>query len=377
MAQQWRVEGMVVDAATLRPVAGASVTLIGRSKQAAGMTGVVDDPTEGVEWTRCLTGFAGTRWELWERDVRSVPNLTWAQFQNDVLLYNPQLSQDGRLFKSDKLYLLPEHVAQGRVRVATTTGANGAFQFAAVNGPEQWALQVEMAGFNRWVGPLLVNQELLLPIQLTGRRNMRSLLPAYSTLSPMVRTVVDQALSMLGNDATIYDALPSALQPFTYGHRFRDQPNHVHHKDIVCADLVSVVFQAAGVPIDWVIRQPPGEGDSTHRANHYRPSGTPQLIEINDPNDWRPGDVLCYGRGDFNTTPLKHVNLYVGPFAGVDMNGATYTEAQSNDVVEGSIDFTSNNKVVGTGVVGCTREQCLHGKRGWQWVRRVRHVALA
>lgn len=206
---------------------------------------------------------------------------------------------------------------------------------------------------------------------------MRSLLPNYTALPAQARKVIDQALAMLGDDATVFDRLPPELRKLPYGARFLNDVTNFNYKDIVCADLVTVAFTAAGVPVNWTVKQPAGEFDSPSKANHYRPGSVPELVEITDPNDWLPGDVLCYGRGDFNSTRLGHVNLYVGPFAGTDLNGVVYTQAQNNDVVELSMDFMLGGKEVGQGIVGCTRDSCLQRKRGWEWVRRVRLVAMA
>ena len=59
-------------------------------------------------WTYPLTGFFGNRWQVWERYVMgSVPGLSWQEFKEQVLVYNPHLVDDGFMFYPGKSYLLP------------------------------------------------------------------------------------------------------------------------------------------------------------------------------------------------------------------------------------------------------------------------------
>ncbi|KAA3654892.1 MAG: hypothetical protein DWQ04_33975 [Chloroflexi bacterium] len=62
-----------------------------------------------VRWTRTLSGYYGNRYEVWERFIQpTVPNLSWNEFKEQVLIYNPQLVTDGNIFYPEKLYIIPE-----------------------------------------------------------------------------------------------------------------------------------------------------------------------------------------------------------------------------------------------------------------------------
>lgn len=66
-------------------------------------------PPEEITWTRKLTGFYGNRWQAWEQFVKGqVPGITWHEFKDQALIYNPQLEADGYIFRPEKEYLLPE-----------------------------------------------------------------------------------------------------------------------------------------------------------------------------------------------------------------------------------------------------------------------------
>lgn len=66
--------------------------------------------TGGVNWTRTVTGFSGNRWQAWQTYVENqVSSITWDQFKDDVLIYNPDLEADGYVFQAGKQYLLPQN----------------------------------------------------------------------------------------------------------------------------------------------------------------------------------------------------------------------------------------------------------------------------
>ena len=82
--------------------------------------------------------------------------------------------------------------------------------------------------------------------------------------------------------------------------------------------------------------------------------------------------MLVYGNGAPNAR-AGHVNLYVGPFTGIDRSGKAYNLSDGADVVEGSLDFWANGRELGTGIIGCNLQRCLQSKRGaYSWVRHVR-----
>lgn len=69
---------------------------------------ILPNEPEGVTWNLQMTGFYGNRWNLWEKYISDhVPSLSWEVFRDSVLLYNPQLEEDGYIFYPDKTYLLP------------------------------------------------------------------------------------------------------------------------------------------------------------------------------------------------------------------------------------------------------------------------------
>lgn len=336
-------------------------------------------------WSRLLSGFAGSRWDCWSAQVQGqVAGITWEQFRDGALAYNPQLNQDGRVFQTDKCYLLPQPDPAPRAFLETTSDAEGSYLFDLGQGDGMVVeLQIELDGYARSVLPLVLNGAVVQPILLTAQADppsginvqaggVRSARADYASLPEQARRVIDFALFMLGDDPATFDALPPELQRICYGARFLSTPDDFHYKDIVCADLVSVVFKGAGLNIDW-------GGRAYSLADYYHPDrGTAALLEIRDPNDWLPGDVLVYGNGAPNAR-AGHVNLYVGAFTGTDRSGKTYNLSDNVEVVEASMDFMYGGKEIGTGVQGRTLQiYCLDKKcYTYQWVRRVRLRELA
>ncbi|MBC8163080.1 MAG: hypothetical protein H7Z42_17885 [Roseiflexaceae bacterium] len=335
-------------------------------------------------WTRPLSGFAGTRWECWEQQLRDrVPGLTWDGFRDGALQYNPQLNADGRLFKAERSYLLPQPDVTPQAFLQTETDAQGNYRFELGGLAGLFELQVEVDEYARAVLPVMVNGHVTQPVQLTpaaapastgigGSGSVRSARPDYASLPEKARRVIDMALFMLGDDPATFDALPAHLQKMIYGARFLGDPNSFHYKDIVCADLVSVVFAGAGLDIKW---GPAGPS----MADYYVADGNAKLIELTDPNDWLPGDVLVYGPSFTAGRKAGHVNLYVGSFAGSDRSGRSYALPENCEVVDASMDFMSKGREVGTGIQGKTlRSYCLDKKcYTYSWVKRVRLRELA
>lgn len=340
-------------------------------------------------WSRQLTSFAGSRWDCWTNHVQNrVQGITWEQFRDGALAYNPQLNADGRLFRTEKAYLIPQNDTTPRACLETTTDAQGGYTFTLGDQPATCEIQVELDGYARFVLPLVVNSAVSQAIVLVpqadtappaGRTqglgssgSARSARSDYATLPDKARAVIDLALFMLGDDAQVFDALPPNLRKMCYGSAFLANPNDFHYKDIVCADLVSIALKGAGLDIAW------GGGANPHMADYYHPDrGITKYFEISDPNDWLPGDVLVYGKDPTNSR-AGHVNLYVGPFSGTDRSGKTYNLSDGVDVVEASMDFMSNGKEIGTGVIGANLQRCLTAKRGiYTWVRHVRLRELA
>ncbi len=347
-----------------------------------------ETPAALYTWSRPLSGFGGARWDCWVAHVQNkVPGITWEQFRDGALLYNPQLNADGRMFRPEKSYLIPQSDATPRAYLETTTDAQGSYSFSLGAQPAIYELLVELDDYGRFVLPLAVNGAVTQPIALipqpslapaverdpVGSGGVRSTRADYARLPEKARRVIDQALFMLGDDAQVFDALPPDLQRMCYGWLFLSNPNDRHHKDIVCADLVSIAFKAAGLDISW------GGGANPHMADYYVPDGNPKLIEVVDPKDWLPGDVLVYGPSYTAGRKAGHVNFYVGTFAGTDRSGKAYNLSDAAEVVDASMDFVQNGKEVGTGVIGrslqlhCLQQKCY----SYTWVRHVRLRELA
>ncbi len=376
------LSGRVVVATDLRPLHNVTVRLEGPASILSRVPGsqTITIP-RSFTWSRQLTGFGGSRWDCWTQEVQNkVPGITWEQFRDGVLLRNPQLNADGRLFRPYKAYLVPEPNIVPQAYLETRTDAAGAYSFARPEQPTTYELQVQLEGYAHFAQPLVVNASVTQPIMLVPQTNagtlpssgVRSARVDYGTLPSKVRRLIDQALSMLGDDGQVFDALPPDLRKLCFGSRFLANPNHPRYKDFACADVVSIALTAAGCDLRW------GSQANPHMADFYHPDrGNSRLIEIHSQSDWQPGDVLVYGSGA-PSSRARHVNLYVGPFSGIDRSGKRYGLSDGVDVVEGSLDFWSNGRQLGTGIIGCNLQRCLQAKRGaYTWVRHVRLRELA
>lgn len=60
-----------------------------------------------IQWTRRVKGISGSRWNCYETFARGKIDISWPEFKDAVVRYNPVLKQDGWLFKAKKEYLLP------------------------------------------------------------------------------------------------------------------------------------------------------------------------------------------------------------------------------------------------------------------------------
>jgi len=327
-------------------------------------------PPQEVTWSRAVTGFAGSRWDCWEKYLNGKSLLSWEEFRDNALVHNPQLVADGRLFKAEKTYVIPDVTSTARAYIEARTDANGEFRFANIPPGAGGLIEVNAAGYTPVRLPVVVNADISQPIRVRGGGSgVRSALPNYGALHPKVRAIIDQALSMLGDERSVYDSLPANLQQMCYGAQFINDPNNQYYKDIVCADLVSIALSAAGFSLNW------NSGANPHMAQHYAP-GPAALIELTDPNDWQPGDVQVYG--NHGAPRAGHVTLYVGPFQGTDRSGKGYSLSANNDVVEASMNFDmANGQRWGLGNIAATRKQCLERKRGYQWIKRVRLKEVA
>ena len=69
---------------------------------------VLPDSNGGLAWNLQMTGYHGTRWEVWQRFLAGrVTGIDWETFKMSVLVHNPQLEGDGYVFYPEKSYRLP------------------------------------------------------------------------------------------------------------------------------------------------------------------------------------------------------------------------------------------------------------------------------
>src|SRR5262245_17890858 len=126
-----------------------------------------ETPAAPYTWSRPLSGFAGTRWDCWMAHVQNkVAGITWEQFRDGTLLYNPQLNADGRMFRPEKSYLIPQSDVTPRAYLETTTDAQGRYSFSLGAQPAIYELLVELDDYGRFVLPLAINGAVTQPIAL-------------------------------------------------------------------------------------------------------------------------------------------------------------------------------------------------------------------
>ena len=334
----------------------------------------------GLTWTRTLAGFAGNRWDCWEQRIAgAVEGITWAEFKEGVVAHNPHLAADGYIFLATKTYLLPENGPQPRYYLAGSSDAEGSYRFESLE-PGAYQLTVEAEGYHPYVAALDLDGDATHDIALLwAGPGMVSGWTGYVAAPEGVRKLIDQALSMLGDDPAVFDSLPPELRKLAWGRFFLNDPNHFHYKDIVCADLVTICLAAAGVSYQgWEVHDPTGIGyTSTHAANYFRPrDGHPYLREPAEDEPWLPGDIIIYGDRDLAVDRVEHVDIYVGPFHGVDLSGNAHPPERGYGVVNASIDYLSGGQEIGTAIKPFTLDYCRTRRFGFNWWKRVRHVEV-
>jgi hypothetical protein len=332
-----------------------------------------------IAWTRSLSGLIGNRWQCWEAHVRDqVQGITWSEFMTGVVERNPVLREDGYVFLASKTYLLPENPATPVYYVHTVTDGQGRYAFTELTTPGNYRLIVEAEGCFRYHDRLSLQADMELDVTLVVKgARMASQWEGYATAPEEVRRLIDQALSMLGDDPIAFDALPADLRRLATGSYFPD-PNHLRYKDIVCADLVSICLHAAGVDHDWPVTEPAGTPFvSSHAANYYRPRADhPKLRVVAEDEEWLPGDILIYWDGNLPDISLNHVNLYVGPYSGTDLNGTVHPPARGYDVVNASVNYLVGGIEYGTDIRPATKAYCTGVRYHYEHVMRLRHVEL-
>jgi len=102
----------------------------------------------------------------------------------------------------------------------------------------------------------------------------------------------------------------------------------------------------------------------------------PKLAELDLTTEWLPGDVIVYGDGDFAINRVRHVNLYVGRFSGVDRRGRELRYGDNYEIVNPSIDWMARGVERGIGIIALTLHYCINVRCNCEWVKRVRLVQI-
>ncbi len=156
-------------------------------------------------------------------------------------------------------------------------------------------------------------------------------LAAHPNAPDKVKTLLAQALCLLGYEDTIFDALPPNLRAIPYGAVASDP---INRKDICCADLVTLILTAAGLDCTWV-----GPGGTTNKrlADYYTPCpSNTKLRELGPGEPPLPGDIYVYNY--YGGSRADHVNMYVGELTGtLPALGVRYAPNDGNVLVEASI----------------------------------------
>src|SRR5262249_33558837 len=153
-----------------------------------------------------------------------------------------------------------------------------------------------------------------------------------------VKSLITQALCLVGFEEKIFDQLPPDYKAMTIG----GNPNNgvTNFKDICCADYVSLVLRAAGLDYHWTGAD---NNSNTPRANYYNPcpASADHLRQLAPNEPYLPGDILTYSYGAPNA---QHVNLYIGDLRGTvtlwrnsALTQMSYKPGDGYTLLEGSI----------------------------------------
>ena len=87
--------------------------LAGKGYEVVASTGKADqaDWLRGLGRSRDLVGYLdgeGSRYDVF-LVTPAVSGITWEEFKDEVLIYNPDLEADSYIFLADKQYLLPQN----------------------------------------------------------------------------------------------------------------------------------------------------------------------------------------------------------------------------------------------------------------------------
>lgn len=108
------LSGNVTELSNNTPIAWAAIRLIAPYRQLQGIPGSKAFGKQSWGWSRHITGFTGTRWQLWERFLQQrVGDLGWGEFCDTVLAINSALHAT-HIFDEQTSYLIPELVQAPR-----------------------------------------------------------------------------------------------------------------------------------------------------------------------------------------------------------------------------------------------------------------------
>jgi hypothetical protein len=167
-----------------RPVAGASVKLMGDLTLLGSVRGAVIDLPGVVTWSRPVTGFTGTLRTAWDRFVaNAVAGLSWEEFKRQAPIANPTLAASDGRFVAAEVYYLPENgpATPPFLWDRTVSGYRGTFYQAWRDLVQGKALGMDYAAFRRQFvaynpavvqsgGRLLADAQYLLPRTLGADR---------------------------------------------------------------------------------------------------------------------------------------------------------------------------------------------------------------
>lgn len=349
------IAGVVHDGGSGVRLTGATVKLVA-AQNVLGAVGAAQPSEQPYTWSKVINGsdvgvFPNNRrydcYAAFVQNVIAANVLSDRDFYDEVLVWNPQLGGDGNRFVAGKFYFIATTEGGQQFEMTTSSDGSGHFRFdgleqAGVYGliavkdgylPTKKGLQIFPPQIADQNPPPTIELGLgLTPTPNPPQQRIFSTEPGVAAMPQAVQRAVQQALLLITNDEKkAFDTLPPDLQKLAYGY---GKPPGISFKDLVCADLPSICYAAAlGHGPTWLSQ---GNCTGSHCANYYRPipgvndnslqaiSGRVGNLSVND--DWKPGDVIVYWPANSNSP--AHVNLYVGRFQGVDLDGVNHPNGE-------------------------------------------------
>jgi len=401
-AMSFFFEGMVLDAKSGQPLAGAKVYLAGSQATLGDVPGAVATG-KAFSWTKLLPGSAvgappnNYRYAAYAALVQptiSVAELTFPTFRDLVLDRNPELAADGNLFQPNKVYLLPTKENGPEFVLEAETNEAGAFSFSGLSQSGAYGFEAEKEGYQNYFASSSVFDSMITQPQASIELSLRltklppaapalrinSTEPNFASLPAAVQKFVQCALLLItDNEAKAYDYLPQ-LAPQLVGMPY-GAVNNKFDKDFVCADLPSICYAYAfGHAPNWRSLNPEdGNPQNPHQANFYLPGGQngDHLATIGGPvssdgnlrgDDWKLGDLILYGQTAGGRA--THVNVYVGTFFGTDLDNKQQDRRTIPSVVNSSMnvgDDSISRGILVFDLLGAARPQF-----AGRWAQHVR-----